>query len=72
MQMKKKPIKNPKTGALEAFDFENLRKYVPELSRFDIKIDTIAFEPVDSANISPELWKKLGETLEANYFLYEL
>lgn len=64
-------IKNPKTGALEAFDFENLRRYVPELSRFDIKIDTIAFEPVDSANISPELWKKLVETLEANYFLYD-
>lgn len=64
-------IKNLKTGALDAFDFENLLKYVPELSRFDIKIDTIAYEPVDSANISPDLWVKLVETIEENYFKYD-
>jgi len=63
-------IKNVKTGALEAFDFENLLKFVPELSRFDIQIDTLAFDPVDSANISPSLWIKLVETIEQNYFKY--
>lgn len=60
-------IKNIKTGALEAFDFENLKKHVPELSRFDISINAIAFEPVDSANISPKLWIKLVSTIEQNY-----
>ncbi len=64
-------IKNQKTGALEAFDFENLLKYVPELVRVDIKIDTIAFEPIDSADLSPDLWIKLVNTIEKKYFDYD-
>ena len=64
-------IKNPKTGTLDTFDFENLKKYVPEIGRFDIKIDTIAFEPIDSANMSPEFWIKLVIAIEKNYFIYD-
>lgn len=64
-------VKNIRTGVLEAFDFDNLIKFVPEVQRFDFKIDSISFEPVDSANISPALWKKLVETIEQNYFKYD-
>lgn len=64
-------IKNQKTGALEAFDFENLKKFVPEISRFDVIIDTVAFEPVDSANISPDLWVKIVSTIEESYHKYD-
>jgi L-asparaginase len=63
-------IKNIKTSALESFDFDNLMKYVPEVQRYDFQLDTIAFDAVDSANISPVLWKKLVATIEKNYFKY--
>ena len=63
-------FKNEETGALEAFDFEHLLNYVPELKRFDIKIDTIAFAPVDSSAISPKLWIQLVSTIEKQYEQY--
>ena len=64
-------IKNVETGVLGAFDFKNLLEYVPELQRFDIKIDTHAFNPIDSADVTPELWEKLVITIEKNYFNYD-
>ena len=63
-------FKNEETGALEAFDFEHLLNYVPELKRFDIQIDTLAFEPIDSSDISPDLWSKLVATIEKKYEIY--
>ena len=31
-------IENPVTGALENFSFEQLKKHVPELQKFDFKL----------------------------------
>ncbi len=59
------------SGSLEAFDFKHLMTYIPELQQFDIKIDSIAFEPVDSSAITPNLWIKLVETIEKNYVKYD-
>jgi L-asparaginase len=64
-------FKNEATGALEAFDFDHLLNYVPELKRFDIQIDTLPFEPVDSSAISTDLWIKLVATIENNYEKYD-
>lgn len=64
-------IKNPQTGMLEPFDFHNLMKNVPEINRFDVEVDTISFEPIDSSDISPEKWANLVETIRANYFGYD-
>lgn len=64
-------FKNEETGALEAFDFEQLLNFVPELKRFDIQINTLSFEPVDSSAISPELWSRLVTTIEQNYEKYD-
>ncbi len=64
-------MKNNKTGALEAFDFENMMQYVPELKRFDIKIDSISFNPIDSSNISVDLWQKLVKIIQKKYFYYD-
>ena len=64
-------FKNESTGSLEPFDFNRLLNYVPELQRFDIQIDTLSFEPVDSAAISPEIWIKLVSLIEKNYLKYD-
>ncbi len=63
-------VKNEETGALEAFDFDNLSKYVPELERFDLQLDVETFEPVDSANMSPAVWQKIVELIRQKYFDY--
>ena len=38
-------MENPETGALENFNLEQLQKYIPELQKFDFRIDTYQFAP---------------------------
>lgn len=61
-------IKNPNTGALRSFDFNNLLKHIPELKLLTCKIETVSFdEAIDSSNMSPEYWVKLAEIIEKYY-----
>jgi len=63
---------NPKTGALEAFDFEHLAKAVPELERFNTDIYTLQFSPpIDSSDMSPEKWVELSQIIVSNYDAYD-
>ena len=38
-------IENPGTGALEAFNFDQLQENVPELKRFNYRISSYQFNP---------------------------
>ena len=38
-------IENPETGALEAFNFDQLQENVPELKRFNYRISSYQFNP---------------------------
>jgi L-asparaginase len=61
-------VKDYKTNALKAFDFDNLKKNIPELNLINCKIDTISFEePLDSSNIHPNDWVKIATIIEDNY-----
>ena len=65
-------IKDSDTGALRAFDFNNLLLRIPELNLLDCEIDTISFEePIDSSNISPEYWIQIAEIIEGNYSKFD-
>lgn len=56
------------TGALEPFDFEHLLKSVPELTQFDIDIDTYQFTPpIDSSDMNPVLWQSLAHIIAEHY-----
>ena len=60
-------IKDSKTGALGAFDFENLIDKIPELNLLDCTIKTISFKkPIDSSNMNPDYWIKCAEIIESN------
>ncbi len=62
---------NPKTGALENFDFDQLIHYVPEVEQFGYHIDSISFDPpIDSSDISPTYWRKLAHIIGGNYEQY--
>ena len=60
--------RNPRTGALEPFDFEHLLNNVPELKQFDTKIDTYQFNPpIDSSDMTPALWTDLSHCIADRY-----
>lgn len=61
-------VKDYKTNALKAFDFDNLKKNIPELNLINCKIETISFdEPLDSSNIHPDDWVEIASIIEVNY-----
>ncbi|WP_452220205.1 asparaginase [Lacinutrix salivirga] len=61
-------IKDPETGALRAFDFNNLLVKIPELKLLDCNIETNSFkEPIDSSNMEPKYWIQIAEVIEHNY-----
>ncbi|WCO01928.1 asparaginase [Psychroserpens ponticola] len=65
-------IKDPDTGALKAFDFENLLDRIPELKLLDCNINTISFDdPIDSSNMSPEYWIQIAEIIENKYSAFD-
>lgn len=65
-------IENPETGALENFDFEQFRHYVPELKRFDYQIDALTFDPpIDSSDMEPRYWVKIARIIADNYDSYD-
>lgn len=60
--------RNPETGALEAFDFDQLQEHVPELKRFNYRISSYQFNPpIDSSDMEPSLWTKLVRIITDNY-----
>lgn len=65
-------IENPETGALENFDFEQFRLYVPELKRFNYQIDALAFDaPIDSSDMEPRYWVKMARIIAEHYDNYD-
>lgn len=61
-------INDPRTGRLKPFNFRRLLDEVPELRKFDIKIDTLSFEePIDSSNMHPDIWIRLAKLIGKNY-----
>lgn len=61
-------IKDFETGALKAFNFDQLLERIPELHLLDCTIDTYSFdEPIDSSDMNPEHWLTIAEVIEKNY-----
>ena len=65
-------VNDPATGALTAFDFGDVYKHIPELSRLNVSLTTYAFEhPIDSSEMNPAIWKELALLIEKNYDHYD-
>lgn len=65
-------VNDPATGALTAFDFGDVYKHIPELSRLNVVLTTSAFEhPIDSSEMTPEVWKHLALQIELCYNEYD-
>lgn len=65
-------IKNFETGALMAFNFDELLQNIPELKLLEHNIDTVSFErPIDSSNMNPDFYLKIAVIIEENYEKYD-
>lgn len=65
-------IKDYKTGALRAFEFDNLYKRIPELEHLDCQISVHSFEKViDSSDMNPQHWVTMAEVIEKEYDNYD-
>lgn len=65
-------VKDYKTGALKAFNFDKLLKNVPELHLIDCAIDNVSFEkPIDSSDMNTTYWEELATIIEGNYQKYD-
>ena len=65
-------VKDFETGALKAFDFNELLSRIPELHLLDCQIETISFEvPIDSSNMNISNWQKMAKIIEENYSSFD-
>lgn len=61
-------MKDYETGALKAFDFDQLLSRIPELYQIDCQIETVSFQkPIDSSDMNFEYWIELVEIIERFY-----
>ena len=65
-------IENPETGALQNFDWDTLKRYVPELRRFKTYIDSLSLKaPIDSSDMQPQYWIDITHIIADNYDKYD-
>lgn len=65
-------IKDFETGALKAFNFDELLQNIPELKLLEHHIETVSFSrPIDSSNMNPKFWLQIAEIIEESYDDYD-
>ena len=63
---------DPQDGTLKPFDFSQIKDEVPELNKFDVRIDAYTFNPlIDSSDVEPALWVNLAELIHERYDDYD-
>lgn len=61
-------VNDAKTGTLIPFNFEQIKKNVPELARLNYALSIHSFDPIlDSSNMDPEIWKELAILIQSKY-----
>lgn len=65
-------VKDFETGALKAFNFDELLQNIPELNLLEHHIDTVSFErPIDSSNMNLKFYLQIAEIIEEKYEAYD-
>ncbi|MDP5101173.1 MAG: asparaginase, partial [Nonlabens sp.] len=65
-------MKDPATGALRSFNFNELLVHIPEVRQLDCDIHPISYEhPIDSSNMNLKHWRELGDIIHKNYDDYD-
>ena len=63
---------DPQDGTLKPFDFSQIHEEVPELGKFNVRIESYTFDPlIDSSDVEPGLWTALAELIRERYDDYD-
>jgi L-asparaginase len=63
---------NPVTGTLAPVRFDQIMDEVPELNKLGYRINSVTFNPpIDSSNVTPEIWVKIASAIQKNYNQYD-
>lgn len=61
-------VNDAKTGTLIPFNFDQIKKNVPELARLNYELSVHSFDPIlDSSNMNPEIWEALALLIQSEY-----
>jgi L-asparaginase len=61
-------MKADETGALKPLDFKDIYDEIPALKRLDAQVEAFdGFVPIDSSDVTPELWGELARIIRDNY-----
>lgn len=61
-------VKDYKSNALRAFDFNHLFDKIPELKQLNCNVESISFdEPMDSSNMNTRYWVEILDIIEKYY-----
>lgn len=58
---------DPSTGVLVPFDFNDIYEEFPYVRRLGVDIEVMTFKPIDSSNVTPDLWITLARIVRDNY-----
>lgn len=62
---------NPVTGTLTPFDFNDIYEEFPYVSKLGVDIEVMTFPPIDSSNVTPELWSTLACIIRDKYNAFD-
>lgn len=63
---------DPATGVLRPFDFNDIYTEFPALRTLDVEIEIYdGIEPIDSSNVTPDLWVRLAEVIRDHYMRFD-
>ena len=63
---------DPATGTLIPLDLKDLNKYLPEIQGLNVNYEGISLKkPIDSAELTPAVWKELVEIIESHYSAFD-
>ena len=64
-------MQRDENGTLIPFDFNSIEKEFPSVRHLNVDIDVHKMQPIDSSNVTPQLWTELARTVQQNYDKYD-
>lgn len=62
---------DPESGALRPFDFNDIYEEFPYFRKLCVDLGVVSLIPIDSSDVTPELWRTMAEIIRDNYDAYD-
>lgn len=62
---------DPESGALKPFDFNDIYEEFPYFRKLSVDLGVVNLVPIDSSDVTPELWCTMADIVRDNYDSYD-